>query len=66
MKTIKAIVFGTLIAVATVSAGALFLCMCATEVSNLVDFIKWFMTSALTFGASALLIKSLYERWYKR
>ena len=65
MKTIKEIVFATMILVAIISAISLFVCMCVCEVYNILAYIKWVLASASALGVSSLLVKRMYERWYK-
>lgn len=66
MKTIKAIVFGALIATATVSGFLLFCFLGTVEITDLWGAVKMFLGSAFTFGVSALAVKYLYERWYRK
>ena len=65
MKTIKAIVFGALVLVCTISTIMAFLFVCATDVSKIGEFLKWVSIDIAILVASGYAIKFLYARWYK-
>lgn len=66
MKTIKAIIFGALIVTVTVSGFMLFCTLGAVDAPDLWGFVKMFLIYSVIFGVSALSVKYLYERWYRR
>lgn len=65
MKTIKAIVFGTLVTLCSASVLMMFLFMCATDISKIGETLLLFIVTFTTMLGSGYLVKFLYERWYK-
>lgn len=63
METIKTIIFGALLLVASASAVTLFLCMCAVDVSSITEYLKMVLVSSLALGASVLCIKYIWRKW---
>lgn len=59
LRQLKVIITVVLFIVALISGGTLFVLACADEIHDFATYFEWLVTSALTLGASVLMLKLL-------